>query len=117
MLDYPLEVEIADEWSVQALRVHQGCVLRMYDECYVIDLVPTPLHGNKFIVGMDWLSPNGAVIDCEHQLLRVRSPSGGELVVQGERAQRDPVLCSAARARHYLHEGCSGFVAYVMGTR
>ena len=90
--------------------------MEMFGERYLIDLVPIPLCGNKVIVGMDWLSPNGAVIVCELQMIRVRTQSGGELVVHAEDAHRKPVLSSAARARHYLHQGCSGFVAYVMDT-
>ena len=66
---------------------------------------------------MDWLSPNGAVIDCAQQLVRVKTPSGGELVIHGERPQYGPVVCSAARARRYLQQGCAGYVAYVMDTR
>nr|KAJ0205103.1 hypothetical protein LSAT_V11C500241070 [Lactuca sativa] len=46
------------------------------------------------MVGMAWLSPNGAVIDCELQLVRVCTPRGGELVIQG----------------------CAGYIAYVMDT-
>ena len=86
MLDWPLEVEIADDRSVRASEVFLDCVLRLFEERYLVDLVPIPLRGNKVIIGMDWLSPNGAVIDCA-QLVRVRSPSGGELVIQGERPQ------------------------------
>ena len=52
-----------------------------------MDLVPIPLRGNKVIVGMDWLIPNGEVIDCEQQLVSVHIPSGGGLVIQGERPQ------------------------------
>ena len=26
-------------------------------------------------------------------------------------------MCAAARAIHYLHQGCTGFVAYIMDTR
>ena len=63
---------------------------------------------------MDWLSPNGEVIDCEQQLLRVRTPSGGGLVIQCERPQHGPTLCSAARGRCYLQKG---YVAYVMDTQ
>ena len=66
---------------------------------------------------MDWLSPNGAVIDCELQLVRVRTPSGGELVIQGERPQRGPTFCSTARARRYFQQGCAGYVAYVLDAR
>ena len=79
-------------------------------------MVPIPLRGNRVIMGMDWLSPNGAVIDCELQLVRVHTPSGGELVIQGERPQRGPILCSAARARRYFQQGCARYVAYVMDT-
>ncbi|KAL7597894.1 hypothetical protein Lser_V15G22820 [Lactuca serriola] len=117
MLDCPLEFEIADDQSVRASEIYRDCVLRMYDEYYLVDLVPIPLHGNKVIIGIDWLSLNGAVIDCAQQLVRVRTPSGGKLVIQGERPQREPVMCSAVRARRYLHKGCSGFFSYVMDTR
>ena len=82
-----------------------------------MDLVPIPLRGNKVIVGMHWLSSNGAVIDCELQLVRVRTPNGGELVIQGEKPQRRPVLCSAARARRYFQQGCADYIAYVLDTR
>lgn len=112
----PLDIEIVDDRSVWVSRVHQGCVLQMFSEQYPIDLVPIPLRGNKFIVGMDWLSPNRTMINYEHQLVRIRTPSGGELVVQGERAQYGSILCLAARVRRYLHQGCSRFIAYVMDT-
>ena len=117
MLDFPLEVEIADDRSLRASAVFRDCVLRLFEERYLVDLVPIPLRGNKVIIGMDWLSPNGAVIDCVQQLVRIRTPSGGEVVIQGERPQQGPALCSAARARRYLQQGCTGCVAYVMDTR
>ena len=64
MLDYPLEVMIVDDRSVRGSEVCSYYVLRMYDECYLVDLVPIPLRGNKVIISTDWLSHNGAVIDC-----------------------------------------------------
>ena len=64
MLDCPLEVEIADNRSVRASSVFRDCVLKLFKERYLVDLVPIPLRGNKVIIGMDWLSPNGAMIDC-----------------------------------------------------
>ena len=68
-------------------------------------------------MGVDWLSPNGAVIDCEQQLVRLRTPSGGGLVIQGERPQRGQVFNSAARARRHLQQGCAGYIVYVVVTR
>ena len=84
-LDRPIDVEMADDRCIRVVRVHRGSTLQLFNEQYTVDLVPIPLHGNKVIVGMDWFSSNGAVIDCEKQLVRVRTPSGGELVIQGER--------------------------------
>lgn len=59
----------------------------------------------------------GAVIDCKQQLVQDWTPSAGELEIQGERSQRGPILCSAARAVCFFQQGCSGYVTYVMDTR
>ena len=64
MLDCLLEVEIADDRSVRASDVFRDCILRLYVEHYLVDLVPIPLRRNKVIICMDWLSPNRIVIDC-----------------------------------------------------
>ena len=85
MLDCPLEVEIDDDQSVWASEVFRDCVLRLYDKRYLVDLVPIPLCGNKVIIDMDWLSPNGEVTDCAQKLVCVRTLSGGDLIIQGER--------------------------------
>lgn len=70
-LDHLLEVEIVDDHSVSDSRVHRGCVFKILSERYLIDLVLISLRGSKVIVGMDGLGPNGAMIYCEPQLLRV----------------------------------------------
>ena len=69
------------------------------------------------IVGMDWLSQVGSVIDCERQLVTIRDHSGGVLSVYGEGTRSGSAFCSTARARQCLQQGCKGFVAYVMDTR
>ena len=50
-------------------------------------------------------------------MVQIRTPNKGDLVIQGERPWRWPVMCSVVRARHYFHQGCAGFVAYVMDTQ
>ena len=51
---------------------------------YPIDLIPIPIRDVSVLVGMDWLSRFGAMIDCEGQGVVVRTPNGGELVIYGE---------------------------------
>ena len=50
-------------------------------------------------------------------MVRIRTPSGGEFMVQGESTQCGMVLCPVARARRYLQHGCSRYVAYVMDSQ
>ena len=85
-LDYPLKVEITDNRTVSVVRVYGDYVLNLFGERFCVDLVLIPLRGLKVIVGMDWLGANGDMIDCERQLVRVQTLSGGELVIHGEGA-------------------------------
>ena len=57
------------------------------------------------------------MIDFERQFVRVRTSSGAELVITGERASHEPTLYSTARVRKYLQQGCTGLLAYVSNTR
>ena len=68
------------------------------------------------IVGMDWMDSYDAEIICRHKKVRVRTPSGGELLVQGDLPRRTVALCSAARARQYLQHSGTGYLAYVVDT-
>ena len=47
MLDCPLEVEIADDRSVRASVVFRDCVLRLFEERYLVDLVPIHCGGKR----------------------------------------------------------------------
>lgn len=55
--------------------------------------------------------------DYERHLMRVQTPSGGELVISGKEITHGPTLCSAAKAKRYLQQGCHGFLSYVADTR
>ena len=52
------------------------------------------------IVGMDWLSQFGSMINCEGHRVVVRTPSEGELVIYGEGTRMGLGFCSTARALH-----------------
>lgn len=113
----PLRVSIADERAVYATELIRGCVLDIFGVEFPIHLVPIAMGDACVIVGMDWLSRFGAVINCEWQLVTIRDPSGGVLTVYDEGTRPNSAFCSAARARQSLQQGCSGFVAYVVDTR
>ncbi|KAI3522357.1 hypothetical protein L1887_00076 [Cichorium endivia] len=113
----PLVVEIADDKVITVTKVYKNCVIEIYDVKFTLDLIPTPMREISVVVGMDWLGRQHALIDCKQQLIRVRTPSGGELIIHGERKKGRTAFCSAARARKHLQHGCVGYLAYVTDGR
>ena len=88
-----MEIEIANDYYVSASKVHRGCVLNLFNERYSIDFVLIPLRGSKVIMLIDWLGSNGAMIDCQRQLVRVRTLSEGELAIPAKGASHRPIIC------------------------
>ena len=77
----------------------QGCVIEIFGIEFLIDLVPIAMRDVCVIVGMDWLSRFGAMIDCERQLVTIRDPSGGVLTIYDEGTRSGLAFCFAARVR------------------
>ncbi|CAH1431740.1 unnamed protein product [Lactuca virosa] len=96
-LECPLRVSIANEHRVSASSVYRGCELEIFGVSFPIYLILIPMGEVCVIVGIDWLSRFGAMIDCEGQV--------------GSR------FCSAARVRQCIQHGCAGYLAYVVDTR
>ena len=99
VLECSLRVSIANEHSVSALSIFQDCPLEIFGMSYPIYLIPILMGVVCMIVAMDWLSRFGAMIDCEGQLLVVRTASGGELTNYVKGTTDGSTLCSAARGR------------------
>ena len=59
-------------------------VLEIFEVSFPIFFIPIPMGDVCVIVGMDWLSRFGAMIDCEGQWVVVRTPSRGELIIYRE---------------------------------
>ena len=45
--------------------VFKGCIINVGDKELTVDLVPLVIQHFDVILGIDWLSINHAVIDCE----------------------------------------------------
>ena len=84
---------------------------------FTIDLIPIPMGEVCVIVGMDWVSRFGAMIDYEGQRVIVRTPCVGELIVYGEGTRVGSGFCSVVRVRQCIQHGCAGYLAYVVDMR
>ncbi|KAJ9547715.1 hypothetical protein OSB04_020258 [Centaurea solstitialis] len=112
-LDEPLEVEIADEKSVIVRDVYKGNVIELEGVRFRVDLIPIPMREINVVLGMSWLSRHGAWFDCDGQRVKIKNPSGGDLIITGDGMKRPPKTCSLAKARRYVKGGGVSYLVYV----
>ncbi|KAJ9546782.1 hypothetical protein OSB04_019325 [Centaurea solstitialis] len=112
-LDEPLEVEIADEKSVIVRDIYRGNVIELGGVRFRVDLIPIPMKEINVVLGMSWLGRHGAWFDCEGQRVKIRNPSGGDLIITGNGMKRPPKTCSLAKARRYVKGGGISYLVYV----
>nr|GEY51084.1 hypothetical protein [Tanacetum cinerariifolium] len=83
------EVELADERIVSKNTVLKGCILKLVDHLFKIDLMPIELGTFDIVIEMDWLVERDAIIVCGKK--EVHIPVKNEPVVfsscDGERTK------------------------------
>jgi hypothetical protein len=57
----------------------------IYRNTYFADLLVIPMKEIAIILGMDWLSENGAHFDCKEKTISLKSPDGERIVYQGDK--------------------------------
>ncbi|KAK1401483.1 hypothetical protein POM88_001088 [Heracleum sosnowskyi] len=80
-----LRVEIANRKVIPVSQVHPDYNLEIEGQQFHVDLVPFKLGEFDVILGMDWLSSNGAQIDCERKKIKLKVPGGQEVLFKGQR--------------------------------
>ena len=112
-LPKPLEVEVADSKTFIVHDVYKGCKLTIDGEHYEVDLIPMTLGEFDVVIGMDWLATYQANIVCNRKIIQLVSPSGYEVIIQGEK-RGGVLLCSLIKAMKYMTHGGQSFLAYVV---
>ncbi|XP_022014772.1 putative uncharacterized protein DDB_G0288537 [Helianthus annuus] len=116
----PLEVkqvvELADGKTIEASHVLFGCKLDLVGQVFDIDLLPITLGSFDIVVGMDWLSKHQAEILCKEKIVRIPTPEGEPLLVQGHRSGVMVGIISSMQAQKCLRKGYPSILALVMDT-
>ncbi|KAK1439863.1 hypothetical protein QVD17_05685 [Tagetes erecta] len=112
-LDKPYVVEIANGKNVSISTSFMGCELKLQGHVFHVDLLPMTLGSFDVIIGMDWLSANGAEILCREKVVRIPLPSGQILNVSGEKPPTGLKLMSCVKAQKCLRKGYVAFMAHV----
>ncbi|KAL8155318.1 hypothetical protein AgCh_000627 [Apium graveolens] len=80
-----LRVEIANKEIIPVNQIYPKCKLKLEEEIFEVDFIPFALGEFDVILGMDWLSHNGAQIDCEQKKVKIRVQNDKEVVFKGQR--------------------------------
>ncbi|WRX13589.1 Reverse transcriptase domain - like 10 [Theobroma cacao] len=94
----------------------QSSAVRVEDKDTSVNLVVLDTLDFDVILGMDWLSPCHASVDCYHKLVRFDFPGEPSFSIQGNRSNVPTNLISVISARRLLREGCIGYLAVVRDT-
>ncbi|KAI3680701.1 hypothetical protein L6452_35475 [Arctium lappa] len=112
-----LKVEVADNSQILVEEVYDGSSIVIEGQSFPLRLYPMGMGEFDVIVGMDWLASNDAYIVCNKKLIRIAQPGKEEIVVFGDRRNRNSCLISMIKAKKCLIKGCVGFLAYVLDAK
>ncbi|GJS25161.1 putative reverse transcriptase domain-containing protein [Tanacetum coccineum] len=101
----------------EANEAHDFVTVEIDNEKFLIDLIPMPMGEIDVVIDMDWLSKYDAIISCQNKLIRIRTPSGGETFIYGERKKTSLAICTYARAKRHLARGCQAYLAHIIYTQ
>ncbi|WRX09990.1 Reverse transcriptase domain - like 10 [Theobroma cacao] len=107
----PLKEIFVAEWE------YESCVVRVKDKDTLVNLVVLDTLDFDVILGMDWLSPRHASVDCYHKLVRFDFPGESSFSIQGDRSNAPTNLISVISARRLIRQGCIGYLAVVRDTQ
>ncbi|EOY19242.1 Uncharacterized protein TCM_044240 [Theobroma cacao] len=104
------EVFVA-EWE------YESCVVRVEDKDTLVNLVVLDTLDFDVILGMDWLAPCHASVDCYHKLVKFDFPCERSFSIQGDRSNAPTNLISVMSTRKLLRQDCLGYLAVVRDTQ
>ncbi|KAL5564136.1 hypothetical protein UlMin_027300 [Ulmus minor] len=80
------------------------------------DLVMLDMTDYDVILGMDFLSKYGAIIDCKAKAVGFNPPGEEKFTFFGDKRVSQKMFISAMQARKWITDGCTGFLASVLDT-
>ena len=80
------------------------------------DLVMLDMSDYDVILGMDFLSKYEATINCKAKTVGFKPPGEEMFTFFGNRRSSQKMFISAMRARKWIADGCTGFLASVLDT-
>ncbi|XP_075494680.1 uncharacterized protein LOC142532249 [Primulina tabacum] len=78
------------------------------------DHIVLPMLEFDIILGMDWLTLNGATMDFRWRTVSIRPPSGKTFIFEAAQNNQMSHIISYTCARKLIQKGCQGFLASII---
>ncbi|XP_070004320.1 uncharacterized protein [Nicotiana sylvestris] len=112
-LGIPVYLSILVGESIVVDRVHRSCVV-VFDSLETrVDLLLLDMVYFDAILGMDWLSPYHAILDCHAKTVTLALPDLPRLEWRGTPGHATRSVISYVKARRMVEKGCLAYLAYV----
>ncbi|XP_070039887.1 uncharacterized protein [Nicotiana tomentosiformis] len=102
--------------SVVVNHIYRSCVVTFCGYETIADLLLLNMIDFEVILGMDWLSPYHAILDCYAMTVTLAMPELPILDWKGSSVSSSSQVISFLKGRHLVKKGCLAYLAYVRGT-
>ncbi|XP_070007501.1 uncharacterized protein [Nicotiana sylvestris] len=93
--------------------VYHSCVFTIGSLKTCVDLLLLDMVDFDVILGMDWLSPYHAILDCHAKMVILTLPGLPRLEWRGTPNHSTNRVISYVKARHMVENGCLSYLAYI----
>ena len=109
----PIRVSTPVGESVIVEKVYRSCLVTFVGSNTHVDLVILEMVDFDVILGMTWLSPNFAILDCNAKTVTLAKPGTDPLVWEGDYTSNPICIISFLRAKKMVSKGCLAFLAHL----
>ncbi|XP_070020658.1 uncharacterized protein [Nicotiana sylvestris] len=97
-------------------QIYQSCVVTFCGFETIADLLLLDMTDFEVILGMDWLSPYHAILDCHAKTVILVMTELPRLEWKGSSVSTSIRVIFFLKARHMFEKGCLAYIAYVLDT-
>ncbi|XP_073121583.1 uncharacterized protein [Henckelia pumila] len=101
--------------ELKSSSVVRNCKVKMQSLVLCADFIVLKMVNFDAIFGMDWLTRHEAIIDCKRKTVSVKDQNGKSLVFHTTSKKSAPGMISTGTAWQLLSNGCTGFLASLIG--
>ena len=94
-------------------KVYRSCLVTFVGSNTYVDLVILKMVDIDVILGMTWISPNFAILDCNAKTMTLAKPGTDPLVQEGDYTSTPIRIISFLRAKRMVSKGCLAFLAHL----